>query len=96
MNKIKVLLIIIIALFSRNLTAQECKISEKLIMNYYSKKIDLPEKIYAFLKYKNRKDSILLTKNFEFEFNNLPKDTFNLSFSIRHYPTNTYCILHPK
>jgi hypothetical protein len=96
MHQIKILLLILLFYVSHTVTAQAEKISGKLVMNYNSQKIDLPKKIYAILKYKNKKDSILLSDTFEFEFNNLPKDTFKLSFSIRNYPINKLYIIRPK
>ena len=73
-------------MFSTFCNAQNGKIVGKIIVKNDEDKKYLPKNIYAFLKSKTVKDTILLNENYEFKFENLKVDTFNLSFSVRDYP----------
>lgn len=52
------------------------------------------ENVYIILTSKNIQDSVKLDEDFSFHFNNLPSDTFYISFSRRSYPYDSRYLIY--
>ncbi len=90
-KKVKLLLFFLMS-FSLS-HSQTGKITGKLNLLDFENKDFVLNYVYIILTSKNIKDSVKLNEDFSFHFNNLPSDTFYISFSRRSYPDdNRYMI----
>ncbi len=93
-NKIKFLLFLIgSSLFGYSQTG---KISGKLNLQDIENRSTVIENTFAILKSKTISDSVKIDSDLSFKFENLPSDTFLVSFSRRSYPYNERYIVYLK
>lgn len=83
-KKVKLLLFFLMS-FSLG-QAQTGKITGKLNLLDFENKDFVLNNVYLILTSNNFKDSVKLNEDFSFNFNNLPADTFYISFSLCSYP----------
>jgi len=74
--------------------SQTGKITGKLNLLDSENKDFVLDNTYIILTSKNIRDSVKLDDDFSFRFNNLPADTFYISFSRRSYPYDTRYIIY--
>ncbi len=74
--------------------SQTGKITGKLDLLDFVNKAFVLDSTYVILTSKNICDSVKLDDDFSFRFNNLPADTFYISFSRRCYPFNNRYLIY--
>jgi hypothetical protein len=74
--------------------SQTGKITGKLNLIDSENKDFVLDNTYIILTSKNIRDSVKLDNDFSFRFNNLPTDTFYISFSRRSYPHNNSYVIY--
>jgi hypothetical protein len=74
--------------------SQTGKISGRLNLLDSENKEFVLNNTYIILTSKNIRDSVKLDNDFSFHFNNLPADTFYISFSRRSYPYDTRYVIY--
>lgn len=74
--------------------SQTGKITGKLNLLDIENKDFVLDNMYLLLISKNIRDSVKLNNDLSFHFNNLPSDTFYISFSRRSYPYDNRFVFH--